>query len=268
MKNSALTYKMLYVATSVAKNKVNLLINELRHLESKLSCKIHINIFQPVDDLKYISKKEPKFLFSNLLGFKTLFWKSLSLQKLMIVYPMIKFIWLPDSDMGFQHFNINMFIHNMQFSNTYILQPSPYGPGNGHYKDAKKCNACDVCLKAVVEVKMPLFRIEAWDVVHTRMLQSVQNRLLTTDFGMDLIWCGLIEDILNISKGYGCGVSFSTKIEHYDTKEIKKNNVTISKHLMHLYGQKGLNKYVRYPSWRISKHPCVLYNHSILTMSS
>ena len=70
---------MLYIATSVAKNAVSMLIEEFRHLETKLFCKIHINIFQPIQNLREISRQEPKFLFSNLQGFKSLFWKSLNM---------------------------------------------------------------------------------------------------------------------------------------------------------------------------------------------
>ena len=116
---------MLYIATSAARDAVSSLIEDFRHFESKLLCKIHINIFQPGVDLDYYSKQEPSFIFSNILGFKTLFWKFLNPRKLLMVYPTITLIWLPDSDMGFRNFDVVMFVRNMQLSNTYIIQPAP-----------------------------------------------------------------------------------------------------------------------------------------------
>ena len=107
---------------------------------------------------------------------------------------------------------------------------------------------------------MPMFRIEAWGVVHKKLLQPVRDELLTTDFGMDLLWCGLVEHAFNATRGSGCGVSSSTKIEHFDTREIINNSVKYTKHLMPIYNRLGLNKHTRYPSWKFSKHPCIIHN--------
>ena len=182
------------------------------------------------------SARHPRTRVTRVPGFKVLFWKR---EFHPGRYNRYTHIWLVDSDMAIAPsvFDLQLLLRAMHTVNASIVQPSPYGGGAGLYSltanrgahrqthvcgdrggDMRSIGSgrsyfdarCVACRVPVVEVKLPLFTRAAWDVVHSLVLAKIADHELTSDQGLDLVWCSLVEK----HAGSGCTMKLVSEEYH------------------------------------------------------
>ena len=204
-----------------------------------------LNFFDDVPLLGRAASRHARVSVTSVPGFKVLFWKR-ELRRSR--YAHFSHVWLVDSDMAIapSEFDLQLLLRVMNGINASIVQPSPYGGGAGLYSYTairganratgvcgdrtssgklpngrgqsfdEKCVACRV---PVVEVKVPLFTSTAWGVIHSLVLSPIDDRSLTSDVGLDLVWCSLVEKHI----GSGCSMKQASDDWHA-AKKLYPNN--------------------------------------------
>ena len=145
-------------------------------------------------------------------AFKTFFWQQTLVPSRLTN---ATHVFLVDSDMDIRPsaFDLVTLLRLSEATNVSILSPAPFGGPNGFYNLAnarignsqpttkKHCGVyparwnegCAVCRQPVMEVKSPLFTMEAWRVVFDKILGRMPaNTLMGAPELLDLMWCWFV----------------------------------------------------------------------------
>ena len=78
-----------------------------------------------------------------------------------------------------------------------------------------------------VEMQTPLFAGDAWAAFHQRVLSIIPDEgLVTSDFGLDIIWCAFLRDLFPsrpaclVTPSFAATHLNSHAIEQYMTKDV------------------------------------------------
>ena len=134
-------------------------------------------------------------------GMKANFWKAALPENRTAGYD---FVWLVDADMQLdaESFSLPRLLAEMRASRAALAQPriASGGPGmrSTDYARAQATSKwpsnCSATECDVVEVQAPLFRRDAWSIVHRELLSVMPaSLLLATVWGIDYIWCALLD---------------------------------------------------------------------------
>ena len=166
---------------------------------------------------------------SSIKGQKPLFWRSvLAPQNLP---PAVQFVWLVDADMAVDQFALQQAVGELVASNASVAQPriAPFRHARGRTTDwpllrmnsrrAPWPEGCQAASINYLEVQSPIFRREAWSIVHRKLLLPAKSSMLAnTDCGISEVWCGLLA---NISARPACALLRSS-IVHRDEHLIER----------------------------------------------
>ena len=181
------------------------------------------------------------------------------------------------------------------------MQPAPYGSGNGLHKATSQravksrglCapptpappegqywpaprlgDRCVACRVSVVEVKMPLVTVAAWQVVASVALAHMSLPMCDAhrDADLDLFWCKLVDHHLGacdcptcakLNETYAlerrclsaCAVSYATPVYHRDDKTLNRLNRTSGERCARNRGARSFSFYKMSPTWAMLPGP-------------
>ena len=149
-------------------------------------------------------------------GFKSRFWKQALSPQVLAAFT---HVFLFDEDMRIHpsEFQLVTFVRIYEQTNVSILAPSPYYTDvglipQGLYRltagtrcgrtwtchracksgHARAQESCAVCRTSTIEMKAPLFSLDAWAVVHDQILSRLPDRFHVGP-SFDMTWCRLLE---------------------------------------------------------------------------
>ena len=166
---------------------------------------------------KTFENKPCLILQENILGHKGVFWKRTFTQEIMRGFD---FLWLIDSDLNLQTFNLRRFLSNVQRVNLSIVQPTviaskaskrPKGSTVKGLNFGRKDN-CEIRRVGFVEMMMPIISANYWGFVRDEILGAVPDKHLARNMWcIDKVWCHTCDR--------GCGLS-NELMEHLNFNTI------------------------------------------------
>ena len=237
---------------------------------------------------------------TTVRGFKPHFWKAELTPTAVAAFT---HVFLYDSDLQVhpEHFRLWQLLGLMNTTGVHIMQPAPYGSGNGLHKATSQravksrglCapptpappegqywpaprlgDRCVACRVSVVEVKMPLFTVAAWQVVASVALAHMSLPMCDAhrDADLDLFWCKLVDHHLGacdcptcakLNETYAlerrclssCAVSYATPIFHRDEKTLNRLNRTSGERCARNRGARSFSFYKMSPTWAMLPGP-------------
>ena len=262
----------ILVASSISSRDPWLMghINQVAALtQASPACAV-LNLFdvRPLMSLATASQcKEAGIAITRVPGFKPAFWKAV----LTVNFTLgVTHVFTIDADLDVHPrvFDLPQLERIGRSTLAHIISPAPWGAEPGfHAADAPRkshsahplarceplpmlaagstrwpvshsLERCVACRVAVVEIKMPLFTVMAWRVVHAALLAPLSADQLQCDDGLDSLWCELVEAHLtrcncrwckHANRTYfnaaGCGtactVSYETPVRHLNHETLR-----------------------------------------------
>lgn len=140
----------------------------------------------------------PQLEGTSVPGMKTLFWKRILTPERVAAFSLV---WVFDCDIVVHPslFPLGPLAATLFSLNVTLLQPAiralVHGTHHGWLRVRPTHMSCVVTTARWVEMQTPVFAVDAWSVVHTKMLSIVKDEdLAHSDYGIDVIWCGLLAD--------------------------------------------------------------------------
>ena len=235
------------VATSIPCSDTLVFVHALERLcrnsVGSVNISIHINCYSGMNEHEPHHEPMPsssctRVSTSAVKGMKGLFWK-------LVLTPLrtaaFDFIWLMDADMQADSpkFSLSRAIEEMQAANASLAQPRVSAATSGgrssdfpllragNWSNSLALRLCRAASTSHVDVQTPLFRRDAWLIVHRELFSVAPNELLNrTDYGIARTWCGLLQNYYKIA----CAVLRSV-IRHRDSHLIElAHNVSINRY--------------------------------------
>ena len=161
-----------------------------------------VNFFDEAPDDKLRARRMPhaRIVSSFVPGMKSLFWK-LGLTPA-VVRP-YSAVWIFDSDIIVHPSVLPLggIADAFLSSGASIAQPvvRAYGGGTAHMWLRQRAvhMSCLAATAKFVEMQSAFFRAEAWSVYSSEVMARIPDRALAvSDFGMDVMWCAALADLL------------------------------------------------------------------------